>query len=186
MCETAIPGRTEIPLNHRSERLTANDVDLVKRVATALARLRLGDVSRVRLVGLDSAAPERRTLVSNLVEDCRAVLGSDVAVLGLPFGDGFELVSASGQGEIVEIDVLDVESGDPAAPPSDASRPGGTGEPVARKVPLRIGDRVHFRGRVLVVRGISPMSAAHRRVHLEDTDSGEQIEASLDDVQRGD
>jgi hypothetical protein len=158
---TAIPVRIETRLNRRSERLTANDVDLVKRVATALARLRLGDISRVRLVGLDSAAPERRTLVINLVDDYRAVLGTDVAVIGLPLGDGFELVSASGQGEMIEIDVLDVES-------------------------FQIGDRVRFRGRVFVVRGISPMSAAHRRVHLEDTDSGEQVEASLDDVQRGD
>jgi hypothetical protein len=164
---TAIPARTEKRLTQRSQRLTANDVDLVKRIATAFARLRVGDISRVRLVGLDAAGPERRALVVNLLEDSRAVVGSDVAVLGLPLGDGFELVSAAGRGESVEIDVLDVVREDLAAP----------------TVSLRIGDRVRFRGHGFIVRGISPMGAAHRRVHLEDTETAEQVEASLDDVQ---
>jgi hypothetical protein len=47
---------------------------------------------------------------------------------------------------------------------------------------IRVGDLVTYEGRVLRVRGISPMSASPRRVLLEDPASGEQIEAPVDDV----
>jgi hypothetical protein len=57
----------------------------------------------------------------------------------------------------------------------------GTGEHMMN---LDIGDRVSLRGRPYVVRGISPMSVAARRVHLEAADTGERVEASIDDVQR--
>ena len=47
-----------------------------------------------------------------------------------------------------------------------------------------IGDYVTFRDRAYFVRGMSPMGVALRRVQLEDLDSGESIEAFLDDIQR--
>jgi hypothetical protein len=84
------------------------NIDLVKTTASALSRLRRGDIWRLRLVGLAEVDPERRSLVSNLVEDYRAVLGSAVVVLELPFGEGFEFVCASGEGETLEIDVLGI------------------------------------------------------------------------------
>lgn len=84
------------------------NVDLVKATAFGLARLRSREISRLRLVGLSNADPERRSLVLNLVEDYRAVLGSGFVVLHLPFGEGFEFVSESGHGETVEIDILSV------------------------------------------------------------------------------
>jgi hypothetical protein len=84
------------------------NVDLVKRAVSEFAHLRRGDISRLRLVGLADADLERRSLVFNLVEDYRAVLGSAVVVLELPFGEGFEFVCASGRGETVEIDVRSV------------------------------------------------------------------------------
>ena len=48
---------------------------------------------------------------------------------------------------------------------------------------IRVGDVVTYDGRVLRVRGISPMSAIPRRVLLEDGETGEQVEAQLDDVE---
>ena len=48
---------------------------------------------------------------------------------------------------------------------------------------IRVGDFVTYEGRVLRVRGISPMSASPRRVLLEDTDTGEQVEARVDDLE---
>lgn len=47
----------------------------------------------------------------------------------------------------------------------------------------RVGDVVTYDGRVLRVRGISPMSASPRRVLLEDVETGEQVEAQFDDVE---
>jgi hypothetical protein len=82
------------------------NVDLVKTAASGFARLRSGDISRLRLVGFGDADPERRLLVFNLVEDYRVVLGSAVVVLDLPLGEGFEFVCSSGRGQTVEIDVL--------------------------------------------------------------------------------
>ena len=48
---------------------------------------------------------------------------------------------------------------------------------------LHIGDCVTFRDRAYFVRGMSPMGAVLRRVQLEDEDTGEHIEPSVDDVQ---
>jgi len=49
---------------------------------------------------------------------------------------------------------------------------------------LGIGDRVTLDGRVYVVRGISPMSAALPRVWLEDIETHEHIETTLDGIER--
>jgi NMD protein affecting ribosome stability and mRNA decay len=51
-----------------------------------------------------------------------------------------------------------------------------------RMTDIRVGDLVTYGGRVLRVRGISPMSASPRRVLLEDPDTGETLEAPIDDV----
>jgi len=48
---------------------------------------------------------------------------------------------------------------------------------------IRVGDLVTYEGRVLRVRGISPMSASPRRVLLEDRETGEQVEARVDDLE---
>ena len=48
---------------------------------------------------------------------------------------------------------------------------------------IRVGDVVTYEGRVLCVRGISPMSASPRRVLLEDRDTGEEVEARLDELE---
>lgn len=47
---------------------------------------------------------------------------------------------------------------------------------------FRIGDRLVFRGRTFVVRGFSPMSLVPRRLQLEDVETHEWLEASVDDV----
>jgi len=47
---------------------------------------------------------------------------------------------------------------------------------------IRVGDDVTFNGRVYRVRGISPMSASPRRVLLEDVETGENVEAPLDEL----
>jgi hypothetical protein len=47
---------------------------------------------------------------------------------------------------------------------------------------IRVGGDVTLCGRVLRVRGISPMSASPRRVLLEDPETGESIEARLDEL----
>ena len=46
-----------------------------------------------------------------------------------------------------------------------------------------VGDLVTHDGRVLRVRGVSPMSASPRRALLEDVDTGEDIEARLDELE---
>jgi len=48
---------------------------------------------------------------------------------------------------------------------------------------IHVGDLVTYDGRVLRVRGISPMSASPRRVLLEDVETSDAIEAPLDDVE---
>jgi hypothetical protein len=48
---------------------------------------------------------------------------------------------------------------------------------------IHVGDFVTLRGRVLRVRGISPMSASPRRVLLEDPESGEVLEAPLAELE---
>jgi hypothetical protein len=47
---------------------------------------------------------------------------------------------------------------------------------------IRVGDDVTLNGRVYRVRGISPMSASPRRVLLEDVETGENVEAPLDEI----
>lgn len=48
---------------------------------------------------------------------------------------------------------------------------------------IRVGDDVTYYGRVLRVRGISPMSASPRRVLLEDGETGEILEVALSDLE---
>jgi hypothetical protein len=48
---------------------------------------------------------------------------------------------------------------------------------------IRVGDDVTYHGRVLRVRGISPMSASPRRVLLEDDETGEILEVALSDLE---
>lgn len=48
---------------------------------------------------------------------------------------------------------------------------------------LHIGDRVMLRDRAYIVRGVSPMSTTPCRVHLEDAETGEEVEADADDLQ---
>ena len=48
---------------------------------------------------------------------------------------------------------------------------------------LHLGDSVTFRGCAYFVRGMTPMGAKSRRVQLEDAETGEHIEACIDDVQ---
>jgi hypothetical protein len=47
---------------------------------------------------------------------------------------------------------------------------------------IHVGDDVTFRGRVYTVRGLSPMSASPRRALLEDVETGESVEAHLDEL----
>ena len=55
-----------------------------------------------------------------------------------------------------------------------------------RMTDIRVGDYVTYGERVLRVRGISPMSASPRRVLLEDPETGEILEARIDDVEPAD
>ena len=48
---------------------------------------------------------------------------------------------------------------------------------------LHIGERVTFRDRAYIVRGISPMGVTPCRVHLEDAETGEEVEADADDLE---
>jgi hypothetical protein len=48
---------------------------------------------------------------------------------------------------------------------------------------LHIGDSVTLCDRAYFVRGISPMGVETRRVQLEDVDTGDHIEALLDEIQ---
>jgi hypothetical protein len=45
-----------------------------------------------------------------------------------------------------------------------------------------IGDRVTFLDRAFYVRGLSPMSAPCRSIHLEDVETGERIKVWVDDL----
>jgi hypothetical protein len=40
-----------------------------------------------------------------------------------------------------------------------------------------------LRDRAYIVRGVSPMSTTPCRVHLEDAETGEEVEADADDLQ---
>ena len=51
---------------------------------------------------------------------------------------------------------------------------------------IHVGDDVIFRGRVYSVRGLSPMSASPRRALLEDVETGENVEAHLDELGKED
>jgi len=46
---------------------------------------------------------------------------------------------------------------------------------------IHIGDRVTFFGRTYYVRGFSPMGVTQRTMHLEDAETGEEIEAAVDE-----
>jgi hypothetical protein len=46
---------------------------------------------------------------------------------------------------------------------------------------FHIGDQVTFFGRAYYVRGLSPMSAPRRSIHLEDAQTGKQLEIAVDD-----
>lgn len=48
---------------------------------------------------------------------------------------------------------------------------------------MEIGDLVTFRGRLLVLRGLDPMSVPDRRAELEDPATGERFHAPLDEVE---
>ena len=45
-----------------------------------------------------------------------------------------------------------------------------------------VGGEITYRGRVYRIRGISPMGALERRVQLEDVETHEHIEATLDEL----
>jgi hypothetical protein len=47
---------------------------------------------------------------------------------------------------------------------------------------FHIGDRVTFLDRAFYVRGLSPMSAPRRSIHLEDVETGERIQVWVDDL----
>lgn len=47
---------------------------------------------------------------------------------------------------------------------------------------LHIGDRVTFYGRAYIVRGFSPMSITRPTIHLEDAQTGEQLEVAIDEL----
>jgi hypothetical protein len=48
---------------------------------------------------------------------------------------------------------------------------------------LHVGERATFQDRVYIVRGISPLSAVPCRVHLEDVETGEEVQADADQLQ---
>ena len=48
---------------------------------------------------------------------------------------------------------------------------------------IHVGDDVIFRGRVYSVRGLSPMSASPRRALLEEVQTGENLEAHLEELE---
>ena len=61
---------------------------------------------------------------------------------------------------------------------------GSDGEVALRQMDdLHIGDRVTLRERAYIVRGISPISVTPCRVHLEDSETGEEVETDADDLQ---
>ena len=47
---------------------------------------------------------------------------------------------------------------------------------------LRVGDRVLYRDRVYVIRGVSPMGATTRKVMLEDAETNERVEAPAEEL----
>jgi hypothetical protein len=47
---------------------------------------------------------------------------------------------------------------------------------------FHIGDRVTFLGRGFLVRGVSPMSVLRRTLHLEDEQTGERVEVTVEEL----
>lgn len=47
---------------------------------------------------------------------------------------------------------------------------------------FHIGDRVTFSGRPYFVRGFSPMSVTPPTIHLEDEQTGEELEVAIDQL----
>jgi len=47
---------------------------------------------------------------------------------------------------------------------------------------LRVGDKVLYRDRAYIVRGVSPMGATPKRVLLEDDETHEQVEATAEEL----
>ena len=48
---------------------------------------------------------------------------------------------------------------------------------------LRIGDQVIYHGRILVLRGLEPMSVPMRRAEVEDPVTGERFVVPLDELE---
>jgi hypothetical protein len=48
---------------------------------------------------------------------------------------------------------------------------------------MRIGDEVIYHGRVLVLRGLEPMSVPARRAEVEDPVTGERLVVPLDELE---
>ena len=48
---------------------------------------------------------------------------------------------------------------------------------------VRIGDEVIYHGRVLVLRGLEPMSVPTRRAEVEDPATGERLVVPLDELE---
>ena len=48
---------------------------------------------------------------------------------------------------------------------------------------MRIGDRVLYHGRVLVLRGHDPMSVPDRRAEVQDPETGERLVVPLDELE---
>ena len=48
---------------------------------------------------------------------------------------------------------------------------------------MRIGDEVIYHGRVLVLRGLEPMSVPSRRAEVEDPATGERLVVPLDELE---
>ena len=48
---------------------------------------------------------------------------------------------------------------------------------------MRIGDEVIYHGRVLVLRGLEPMSVPSRRAEVEDPVTGERLVVPLDELE---
>ena len=55
--------------------------------------------------------------------------------------------------------------------------------PTLSTAALRIGDDVIYHGRVLVLRGLEPMSVPARRAEVEDPVTGERLVVLLDELE---
>ena len=63
-----------------------------------------------------------------------------------------------------------------------ACRRAADGSPTPPLRQLKIGDNVHYGGRVYVLRGMDPMSVPDREALLEDPSSGELVRVPFDEV----